>query len=424
MTEAFIHYLWQFQQFNKSLLKTVTDEALTIFRTGMLNTDAGPDFSNARLQIGEIEWIGNVEIHIRASDWQKHRHQHDRAYNNVILHVVWENDEIILRQDGSPIPTLALKQITDINLLSKYQELITANAPLIPCETHFKRVSDLSKIAVLDKALMKRLIQKSTFVEELLEQNKGDWEETTYQLLVRNFGFKLNSEPFLRLARVVPLKVLQKHKDNLFQIEAMLFGQAGLLIGDDEYSNKLLQEYKFFMSKFSWEDKNLHLHEWKLLRTRPANFPTIRIAQLARLITQQKSFFSLFTQTDSIESLRKALLIEQSPYWQEHYEFGKKAAKRLRGLGMDSVNILLINTVIPLLACYAQKIDNQVFMDRAISFLEAFPAENNYITEIWREVGLEIKTAFDSQASIELYNHYCTQKKCLQCNIGVEILKG
>lgn len=422
MNEAFLHYLWQFQQFDKSDLQTISGEKISVLKTGILNTDSGPDFTNARLQINEIEWVGNVEIHIKSSDWQLHKHQQNEAYNNVILHVVWENDQGITRQDGSLIPTLELKAITDILLLSKYQYLID-NQSIIPCKEQFSEVSDLSKFAILDKVLAKRLQQKSQIVKQLLERNKEDWEETAYQLLARNFGFKLNSETFLRLAQNLPLKVLQKHRDNLSQIEAMLLGQAGLIEKCDEYSEKLNQEYDFFSVKFSLKPNQLNAHEWKFLRTRPANFPTIRIAQLAKLITQQQSFFSLFIQTSSIEDLRNALKVEQSVYWQEHYHFGKVSSKKLIGLGKDSINNILINTVIPLLACYAEKVDNQELMTRCVSFLEVLPAEENHITDMWEGLGLTIKSAFDSQASIELYNNFCTQKRCLQCNVGIEILR-
>ena len=422
MNEAFLHYLWQFQQFEKSSLQTLSGEKISVLKTGILNTDAGPDFTNSRLQINEIEWVGNVEIHIKSSDWQLHKHQNNEAYNNVILHVVWENDQAITRQDGSLIPTVELKSITDIQLFDKYKHLID-NQAIIPCKEHFLDVSNLSKFAILDKVLAVRLQQKAQIVEQIFEQNKGDWEETAYQLLARNFGFKLNSETFLRLAQNLPLKVLQKHRDNLTQIEAMIFGQAGLIEKVDDYSEKLSQEYDFFATKFSLKSSQLNSHEWKFLRTRPANFPTIRIAQLARLITQQQSFFSLFTQTNLIEDLRNALKIEQSHYWQEHYNFGKNASKKLVGLGRDSINNILINTVIPLLACYSEKTDNQELMTRCVNFLEALPAEENHITEMWEGLGLTIKTAFDSQASIELYNNYCTQKRCLQCNVGIEILK-
>ncbi|WP_435355949.1 DUF2851 family protein [Emticicia sp. SJ17W-69] len=422
MSEAFLYYLWQFQQFDKLNLKTITGENIIVLKTGILNTDAGPDFTNARLQINEIEWVGNVEIHIKSSDWKLHKHQQNEAYNNVILHVVWENDQSIIRQDGSLIPTLELKSITDIFLFEKYKYLVD-NQLIIPCKEHFSNVSDLSKFAVLDKVLAKRLQQKAQIVEEIFEQNNGDWEETAYQFLAKNFGFKLNSDTFLRLSQNLPLKILQKHRDNLFQIETMLFGQAGLLEMADEYSEKMIKEYDFLATKFSLKENRLKPQEWKFLRTRPANFPTIRLSQFAQLITQQQSFFSLFTQTETIENLRNVLKIEQSSYWQTHYHFGKLASKPSQGLGVDSINNILINTVIPLLAFYSQKTNNHHFMDRCVQFLEALPAEKNHITDTWETLGLVIKTAFDSQASIELFNNFCTQKKCLQCSVGIEILK-
>ncbi|AFK04607.1 hypothetical protein Emtol_3479 [Emticicia oligotrophica DSM 17448] len=423
MNEAFLHYLWQFQQFEKSDLRTSTKDTITVLKTGFYNTNSGPDFINARILINEIEWVGNVEIHIKSSDWKVHKHQEDEAYNNVILHVVWENNQLIVRQDGSLIPTLELKSITDFELINKYQYLID-NQSIIPCQEAYSKVSDLSKFAMLDKVLTKRLQQKAAIVNELFENNKGDWEETAYQLLARNFGFKLNSDVFLRLAQNLPLKVLQKHRDNLFQIESMFFGQAGLIEIYDEYAEKLSQEYEFFAIKFSLKARQLNSYEWKFLRTRPANFPTIRLAQLAKLVTQQQSFFSLFTQSNSIEEIRNALKIEQSSYWQEHFNFGKTSNKKLLGLGISSINNIIINTAIPLLAFYAEKIGNHELINRCINFLENLPAEENSICDIWKNMGLSIKTAFDSQASIELYNSFCTKKQCLQCNIGVEILKN
>jgi hypothetical protein len=437
MNEQFLHYLWQFQQFDKSDLRTQAGEAISIYKTGFLNTNAGPDFTDARIKIGEIEWVGNVEIHINSSHWNQHQHQYNPAYENVILHVVWENDQAILRHDNSTIPTLELKSITNPEILKKYSQLIE-NQSVIPCESQFREVSELSKIAILDKVLTKRLQQKAEIAAELLHQNNGDWEETAYQLLARNFGFKLNAEPFLRLAQNLPLKILQKHRDNLMQIEAMLFGMSKLQplptltsvsrpegegFSTDDYPNKLKSESEFLLKKFGLNESKLAAHEWKFLRTRPANFPTVRIAQFAKLVYQQKSFFSLFTQTDSVKELKEKLQVNQSEYWTNHHHFDKISSRKLTGLGKDSIENLIINTVIPLLVCYAQSIDNQDLMERAIRFLEALPAEKNRITDIWEGLEMSIKTAYDSQGCIELYNNYCTQKRCLQCNIGIEILK-
>lgn len=424
MDEQFLHYLWQFQQFDKSNLQTTAGEPITVFKTGFLNTNAGPDFTDARLQIGEIEWVGSIEIHIKSSDWNLHNHQIDKSYENVILHVVWEYNGPILRQDGSEIPTLELKSLTDNSLRNKYRNLVE-NQSKILCESRFSAISELSKVLMLDKILTRRLEQKAKLVDELLVQNNGDWEETTYQLLAKNFGFKLNSEPFLRLARQTPLKILQKQRDNLFQIEALLFGQSGLLNEsfDDEYSKKLWPEYQFLSKKYSLEDTQVSAHEWKFLRTRPTNFPTVRIAQFAQLIYSRKGFFSGLIQIESAQELKEFFKISQSVYWQTHYNFGKKSSVKMMGLGNDSIENLIINSTIPLMVAYAQSIDNQLLIEKAIRFLEAIKAEKNSITQMWESLGVELRTAYESQGYIELYNNYCSQKKCLQCNIGIEILK-
>lgn len=423
MQEAFLHYLWQFQQFTKTDLKTTKGEKIVVLKTGILNTDAGPDFQNARLLINDIEWAGNVEIHLKSSDWNLHQHTTDEAYKNVILHVVWEHNQEIKRADGSLIPTLVLKEITPSSVLEKYRNLLETERN-IPCAEQFKDVSEISKIAAFDKALTKRLIEKSKIVEVLLENNNQDWEETAYQLLAKNFGFKLNAEPFLRLAQNVPLKILQKHRNNLLQVEAMLYGTAGFQFEiTDDYTSKLKQEYDFLAAKYGLKSKELNQHEWKFLRTRPANFPTIRIAQLAKLITSEYSLFSLFIETKKFKLLLESLKIQQSEYWQKHYHFNKEASQSLKGLGKDSAENIIINTVIPLLVIFSQKTDNQLLMERVIGFLENLPAEENKITAIWEGLGMKISNAFDSQAGIELYNTFCTQKKCLQCNIGVEILR-
>lgn len=424
MDEQFLHYLWQFQQFDKTNLQTTAGESITVFKVGFLNTNAGPDFVNARLQIGEIEWAGSIEIHIKSSDWIQHNHQTDKSYENVILHVVWEYNQPIKRQDGSEIPTLELKNLTDKSLEIKYLNLVE-NQSKIPCQTQFERVSELSKVAMLDKVLTRRLQQKANVVDELLKQNNGDWEETTYQLIAKNFGFKLNSEPFLRLAQQTPLKILQKQSDNLFQIEALLFGQSSLLNEsfDDEYSKKLWSEYQFLSKKYSLENTKVSAHEWKFLRTRPTNFPTVRIAQFAQLIYSRKGFFSSLIQIDSAQDLKDFFRISQSEYWQKHHHFDKESNKKMNALGNDSIENLIINTAIPLMVAYAQSVDNQDLIEKSVRFLESLRVENNFITEIWKTLGVEMKTAYDSQGFIELYNNYCSQKICLQCNIGIEILK-
>jgi hypothetical protein len=425
MTEDFLYFLWQFQQFEKADLKTTTNEVVQVLAIGRQNYDAGPDFSQSRLLIDGIEWAGNVEMHIRASDWHLHQHTHNRAYDSVILHVVWENDKPILRPDGSELPTLELKLVTDRALLANYKNLLERSQTIV-CQSQFSEVTNIQKFSMLDRSLMQRLERKAEFVHELLTRNQNDWEETAYQLLAHNFGFKINAEPMLRLAQNLPLKILQKHRDNITQIESAFFGQSGLLHqaeNSDGYIETLQREYAFLDSKYNLKTNQLTTHEWKYMRLRPANFPTVRLAQLAALVQNNASLFSLCINVENVDAFIKSLQVKQSGYWQEHYQLGKQAAGKVPNLGKTSIENILINTVGPLLVAYSQHRDNRDFMDKAIYLLENLPAEHNHITEQWQSLGLSIKTAFDSQATIELYNNFCTQKRCLNCNIGAALVR-
>lgn len=425
MSEDFLYFLWQFQYFQKTNLQTASGEALQILAVGLRNTNAGPDFLNGRVLIDGLEWVGNVEMHLRSSDWHRHTHTHDRAYDSVILHVVWENDAVIERPDGSLVPTLALKPLTSLLLLQKYRSLLDSRE-VIPCASQFEGVPELQKRSMLDRALLQRLQRKATTVHEMLARNQQDWEETTYQLLAQNFGFKINAEPMLRLAQGLPLKVLLKHRDNLTQLEALLLGQSGLLTNaesSDDYSMMLEREYTFLATKYGVGSHQLRAHEWKFLRLRPANFPTVRLAQLATLIQQQTSFFSLFIHADTVSQLSNVLHVEQSDYWRKHYLFQKESAVKVPVLGKTSVENIIINTVVPLLAAYSEARDNRSFLDKAMEFLEQLPTEKNHVTDLWATLGQSTKTAFDSQAVIELYTHFCQPKHCLNCAIGTTLLR-
>lgn len=429
MNESFLHFLWQFQNFDKSNLQTTDNEVVETIKIGRLNADAGADFQDARIIIGEVEWAGSVEIHLKSSDWDIHKHQFDTSYQNVILHVVWEDDKPILRKDGTKIPTITLCERADKNLLRKYEAMMESKAEM-PCQNQFMAVDDIKKLSMLDKVLMKRLQDKSLIVSYFLEENKQDWEETTYQLLAKNFGFKLNAEPFLSLSKNLPLKILQKHRDNLGQIEALIFGVAGFLKDEnnetawDDYRKNLRKEFQFLASKYQLQDKILGQHEWKYLRLRPANFPTVRLAQFARFIHENANLFSVLIHLENVKSLANILKVKQSEYWTEHYVFGKKAEGKVPTLGNASVENVVINTVVPLLVAYANQKDNRDYLEKAIRLLEEISAEENNITKHWQSMGLKIKSAFDSQASIEWHNHFCLAKKCLECNVGVDILRG
>ncbi len=423
MKEEFLHYIWQYQQFDKSALKTTSNTEISILKQGILNRDSGPDFKEARVKIDHLEWIGSVEIHLKSSDWLRHNHQQDSAYDNVILHVVWQHDKEITGKDGKALPTLELAALTNQNIIDKYKSLVLSPAT-VPCSSDFHKVDDIIKMSMLDKALMQRLQRKAKVVLKRLASNLGDWEETVYQVLLGNFGFKLNNHAFVHLAENIPLKLLRKYSSSEIQTQALLYGVAGFLNAqDDEYALKLKKEYTFLRAKHGLEERELNISEWKFLRTRPANFPTVRLAEIAALISRQKSFFDVFTETADFKEIEAYFKSALSVYWREHYHFGKKSARPQNGLGKSSIHNLIINTVVPVLIANGSYTDEQSKTDRAISFLEAIPAERNRITRLWESLDLEIKTMSDSQGSIELYNEFCTKRQCLSCGVGVNLMK-
>ncbi|WP_276365606.1 DUF2851 family protein [Chryseolinea sp. H1M3-3] len=425
MSEAFLHYLWQFQYFDKNELKTTTGDPIQIFNPGYRNAHAGPDFSNARIKIADVEWVGSAEIHIHASGWMDHKHDRDASYENVVLHVVWKNDREIRRRDGSPLPTLELGQRVDRKLFIDYQKLV--NSPeSVPCAPYLPAVKEITKLAMVDKVMMSRLEAKSKRVFDILQKNHNDWQETCYQLLARNFGFKVNADPFQQLAQLLPYKVLRKHGDKLLHLEALLFGQAGFLEenADDEQYQLLKREYNLLRQKYQLSDRRLNKAQWKFLRLRPANFPTIRLAQLAALIYERPMLFSMMLETETYKAFVALFSIEQSSYWIHHYRFFKNSKEPVSCIGEASISNIIINTVVPLLVAYGKSKDDQRYIDRAIVILQQTPGENNAIITQWKSLGLKSKSAFDSQALIELQNNYCSKRRCLDCNIGISLINS
>lgn len=420
MDEQFLHYIWKYQKFEQNELKLTDNQTLKVFYPGNHNQDSGPDFEEARIKIDSIEWAGQVEIHLHSSDWNHHNHQHDPAYKNVILHVVWKHDKEI-QLNGAKIPTLELKSIVDPTLIEKYKKHVQSTQEIL-CANQLMEVSPLTKRSMLDRTLVERLEEKADRILSHLKNNTNDWEDATYRTLAANFGFATNKEAFIRLTELLPFTKLKKALQDEQSTEALLFGQAGFLdVQKDEYQSALKSTYDFLRKKFDLVEPMVSA-QWKFGRLRPGNFPSVRLAQLASLLHHQPRLFTVLTTTENTKELRKQLCPTLNPYWQRHYDFGKEREKAIEHFGQTTFENILINTVAPLLAAYARHTANTRYMDRAIELLESLSAESNRITKKWSKTGTEPKTAFDSQALIQLFNSYCQKRRCLQCNIGVEIL--
>lgn len=435
MNEDLLSFIWRFQYFDASDLRIDSGESVQVIRTGNLNSNAGPDFSHARIKIEGVDWIGSVEIHTKSSDWMLHEHTGDAAYESVILHVVWENDVPIYRPDKTLLPVLSLKGLVRLSILERYAALMDTqqiyNANGIACHEQFASVSDLQKLSMLDKVLLERLDQKATKVFELWQSNQQDWEETTYQWIGQHFGFKLNDPAFLRLTQALPLKTLLKHRDQITQLEALFFGTAGLIpeaphrSGTEEsYIQDLRREYQFLAAKYQLKHLQMSSHEFKFLRLRPAGFPTIRLSQFACLLHKNGALFSSLIHALSVTDLHRLFNLKQSGYWIHHFQFGKLSRSDVPQIGKDAVNLLIINAAVPLLVAYAKQRHQPELLDKAVSWLSELPSENNRITREWEILEMKVKTAADSQALIEWYNHYCTAKKCLECNVGAALVRS
>lgn len=424
ITEDFLHYVWKFRLFNHTGLQTVEGEDLEIFSAGLHNSDAGPDFHNARIRIGDTAWAGNVELHISSSDWQKHGHTSDNAYDSVILHVVYRDDMPLVLANGRRVQTLELQNRIPDELYNRYHSLVFGTQTIIPCEASIGSVDSLTLHNWLTRVLVERLEKKSAAVIHTLNLNRGDWEETFYQFLASNFGFKTNALPFELLAKSIPQITLAKHKNNPLQIEALLFGQAGFLNGliHDEYPLKLQSEYAFLSKKHQL--KPIENHLWKFMRLRPQNFPTIRLAQFAALIVNSNHLFSKVLEIKDVKGLRSLFTdIHVNTYWDNHYRFDVESTVSSKNLGKDSIDILLLNTIALFLFSYGKHNQQQHYINRGLQLLENLPNENNKIIADFITLGVELNNAFESQALIELRNNYCNYKKCLQCGVGNKILK-
>ena len=417
MNEDFLYYLWE-NRLLKGELFTTNGQTVEIINTGYRNLDSGPDFLEARIKISETHWAGQVEIHVLTSDWNRHHHQSDKAYENVVLHVVYENDAKV-----NDIPVLELKGHFDMALYNNYQQFI-ATKGWIPCEKSLASVQKFTMLSWLDSLVVERLEQKAENVEKILKANTYDWEDALYKLPMRYFGLKVNNEAFEHLAIILPFKTLLKHADNLLQVEAMLFGCAGFLEKDftEEYPQLLKREYKVMKAKFNL--LTMPEERWKFMRMRPSNFPTIRLAQLATMIHENGSLFSKIMTARNSDEVKRLLETEPSEYWLTHYRFETPSPKRTKRLGDSTAEILIINAIVPLLFCYGQLHYDETLCERATDYLEQLEAEDNTITRHFAERGWQAQNAMQSQALIQLYTNYCKRKRCLECRAGNVLMKG
>lgn len=424
MKEDFLHYLWKFKKFDFLHANTTDGETLEIYQVGLHNQEqSGPDFFNAKIKIGDQLWAGNVEIHKRSSDWYAHHHETDPAYDNVILHVVWEHDTEVYRKDNSPIPTLVLENITHQNAIENYHNLLGLNPNRwINCEPDFPDFSDFELDNWLERLYIERLEEKSKVIGLILQQNANDWEAALFAMLAKNFGLNVNGEAFLSIAQSIPFSVIRK-TNSIHQMEALLLGQAGLLYKNHEhpYFQSLKKEYKYLRHKFNL--RQIGVLPISFFRLRPPNFPTIRLAQLAALYHRQKNLFQDLIGEKQLQNIRKIFDIKASEFWDNHFNFDKEVKSSPKRISQNLIDLIVINTLIPLQFSYGQYRGN-LEVENLFSLIRSLPAEKNNISKGFNNLRPNTaKNALDSQALIQLKKQYCDKNQCLKCHLGLKLLQ-
>jgi hypothetical protein len=414
--EKLLQYIWQFQYFNKSELQTTAGEKLQIIFPGKLNSDQGPDFTNAQIKIDNTTLAGSIELHLKASQWNEHGHSNDANYKNVILHVVFEND-----LSKSSVPVLELQSRVSNLLLDRYSALMHAGS-FIPCANAVSEVKEIVWLSWKERLLAERLTRKASIVFKFLEESNAHWEETFWWMLARNFGMKVNSEAFELMAKTVSVNILAKHKHQIHHLEALLFGQAGLLEENftEDYPKLLQREYLFLKKKYDIRSIHNPVH---FLRMRPGNFPTIRLSQLAALIQNSAHLFSKILEIEKLPEVKKLFDITANDYWHYHYRFDEVSSFKKKTIGKNMIDNVIINTIVPVLFAYGLYHKEEKYKNKAVLWLEELPPEANVITKGFAGLKLSNQSAFDSQSFIELKTQYCDGRHCLRCAVGNALLK-
>jgi len=421
MNEEFLHYLWKYRLYKLDEYKSDDGQTIEIIHPGIQNHDAGPDFFNAKIKIGNTLWAGNVEIHLKSSDWYRHGHQNDPAYNNVILHVVLENDFKTKTYSDLTVPVWEMP--IESWHLDNYKHL-TGTPQKIGCANRINQIPRIEISNWIERMAIERLENKTILIEQLLSQYQNDQDEVFYILTARNFGFSVNGDAFEQMARQTPWKIVLKNRDNLETLEALFLGQAGFLSDEmfqDNYIKKLCDEYKFLKNKYSLTP--ISIHHWKFLRLRPSNFPTIRLMQFAKLLFQNNYSSEKILKEKDLYNIYDLLMIETSPYWETHYKPDKESPKSKKKVGKTSAELVIMNTIVPFLFSLGTKRANEELTHKALDWLQSLPPDNNSIISDWNNIEIVANNAMESQALIYLTKNYCINKKCLHCKIGHLVIK-
>jgi hypothetical protein len=423
MKEKLLHFIWKLRLFSSKKLVGTCNETIHIISTGIENLDTGPDFLNSKIEINNQLWAGNVEIHINSSDWYEHNHQMDENYDSVILHVVWNHDVEVHRKSNQSITTLELKNFISKDLLINYDQLFSKNKHWINCEKDINKVDSFIFKNWIERLFFERLEQKGTLINKVFEETNSNWEATLFVLIAKNFGLKTNAEAFLAVALSFDFSILRKVSQHQNQLEALLFGQSGLLsvIKESEYHNQLRVEYHYLQNKFNLQP--ILKNEIQFFRLRPNNFPTIRLSQLASLYNIHQNLFSKLIEFETLNEFYNLFSIETSPFWKTHFTFEKESKKSLKKLTKNFVDLLLINTIIPLKFMYLKSLGKTDFSS-VLSIIEQIKPEKNTIISNFYNLKIEAVNAFETQALLQLKNEYCSKQHCLRCSVGKELLKS